>query len=216
MKELNGLHSGQFQKFTDREEESIQDDILLLKEAGEELKPRFKMALERNYNVPLRKGFMKAPKYKRAKKAVNTLKEFLKKHMKSDNIKLGKSLNLEIWKHGIKNPPHHIKITAIKGDDGIVKAELQGIEYKEMTKEEKEKEQKKKPKNILKKAEEEIDKNKKEEKADEKKIDKKKEKTKKKETKKEKKDSKKEEKKSQKKTETKSTKKKDKKKKQNK
>jgi len=104
------------------------------------------MALERIYTVPLRKEFMKAPKYKRAKKAVNALKEFLKKHMKSDNVKLGKNLNLEIWKHGIRNPPHHIKVTAIKDDDGLVKAELQGFEYKEMTKEEREKAEKKKKK----------------------------------------------------------------------
>ncbi len=116
------------------------------------------MALERTYNVPLRKEFMKAPKYKRAKKAVNAIKKFLNRHMKSDNIKLGKNLNLEIWKHGIKNPPHHVRINAIKGDDGIVKAELEGFEYREMTKEEKEKsekERKKKeaPKEVEKKAE---------------------------------------------------------------
>ena len=112
------------------------------------------MALERNYNVPLRKGFMKAPKYKRAKKAVNTLKIFIKKHMKSDEVKLGKNLNMEIWKHGIKNPPHHVKITAIKSDDGIVKVELEGVEYKEMTKEEKEQAQKQKKKKEAPKAEE--------------------------------------------------------------
>lgn len=104
------------------------------------------MALERTYVVPLRKEFMKAPKYKRAKKAVNALKEFLKKHMKSDNVKLGKNINLEIWKNGIKNPPHHIKVNAVKDDDGIVKAELQGFEYKEMTKEEREKAEKEKKK----------------------------------------------------------------------
>ncbi len=104
------------------------------------------MALERTYVVPLRKEFMKAPKYKRAKKAVNALKEFLKKHMKSDNVKLGKNINLEIWKNGIKNPPHHVKINAIKDDDGMVKAELQGFEYKGMTKEEKEKAEKEKKK----------------------------------------------------------------------
>ena len=45
--------------------------------------------LERTYNVPLRKEFLKVPKYKRAKKAVTALKQFLVKHMKSDNIKIG-------------------------------------------------------------------------------------------------------------------------------
>ncbi len=130
------------------------------------------MVLERTYIVPLRKEFMKAPKYKRAKKAVSALKEFLKKHMKSDNVKLGKNLNLEIWKRGIKNPPHHVKINAIKDDDGIVKAELFSFEYKEMTKEEREKAEKEKKKPEEEKAKEKIEIEKKEEVKEEKKEDK--------------------------------------------
>ena len=82
--------------------------------------------LERTYNVPLRKEFLKVPKYKRAKKAVKALKQFLVKHMKSDNVKIGKYLNDEIWKHGIKNPPHHVKLNAVKDKEGLVTAELVG------------------------------------------------------------------------------------------
>src|SRR3989344_5497016 len=41
-----------------------------------------KIELEREYNVPLRKGWLKVPKYKRGAKAVKTLKEFLVRHMK--------------------------------------------------------------------------------------------------------------------------------------
>ncbi len=112
------------------------------------------MALERIYNVPLRKEFMKAPKYKRAKKAVTALKQFLMKHMKSTDVKIGRRLNLAIWEKGIKNPPHHIKVNAFKDDSGIVKAELEGFDYKELTKEDKEKAAKKKPKKIEEKKEE--------------------------------------------------------------
>ena len=85
------------------------------------------MAEERIYNIPIRKEFLKAPKYKRAKKAISAVKQFLIKHMKSKNIKLGNKLNQEIWKNGIRNPPHHIKVTA-KKDDDIVTAELLGTE----------------------------------------------------------------------------------------
>ncbi|MEK6917179.1 MAG: 50S ribosomal protein L31e [Nanoarchaeota archaeon] len=86
--------------------------------------------LERNYNVPLRKGFQKAPRYRKSKKAIITLKEFIAKHMKCslDQIRIGPMLNKKVWEHGIKNPPHHVKITAIKEDD-IVKAELFGHNY---------------------------------------------------------------------------------------
>jgi large subunit ribosomal protein L31e len=89
------------------------------------------VVLERVYNVPLRKEWLKAPKYKRAKKAVKALKEFIAKHMKSDDVKVGKFANLEIWKHGIKNPPHHIKVKAVKDNKGSVKVELEGVKLKE-------------------------------------------------------------------------------------
>ena len=89
-----------------------------------------KVILEREYNVPLRKGWLKAPRYKRSKKAVTVLKQFLEKHMKSDDVKLGMHVNQHIWKHGIKNPPHHVKVKVLKFDDGSVKAELEGKEFK--------------------------------------------------------------------------------------
>lgn len=84
--------------------------------------------LERTYNVPLRKEYMKAPRWNRTKKAVTALRQFLAKHMKSENVLLSKDLNEAMWKHGIKNPPHHIKVKAVKDDKGVVKADLFGAE----------------------------------------------------------------------------------------
>ncbi len=84
--------------------------------------------LERTYNVPLRKEFLKVPRWRRTKKAVDALRQFLVKHMKSEKVKLGKELNEEIWKHGIRNPPHHIKVNVTKDDKGEVKAELFGVQ----------------------------------------------------------------------------------------
>lgn len=86
-----------------------------------------KQVMERTYNIPLRKEYLKAPKYRRAKKAINAARAFLVRHMKSKDIKLGDELNKNIWSCGIKNPPHHIKVTAVKYDDGTVKAELAGF-----------------------------------------------------------------------------------------
>ena len=71
---------------------------------------------------------MKAPRWNRTKKAVTALRQFLVKHMKSENVLLSKELNEELWKHGIQNPPHHIKVKATKDDKGVVKAELFGAE----------------------------------------------------------------------------------------
>jgi len=84
--------------------------------------------LERTYNVPLRKEYMKAPRWNRTKKAVTALRQFLAKHMKSEEVILSRELNESMWKHGIKNPPHHIKVKAVKDDKGVVKAELFGAD----------------------------------------------------------------------------------------
>ena len=58
-----------------------------------------KLTLERVYNVPLRREFMKVPRYRRAKRAVSALKQFIAKHMKAEEIKLGEYVNLELWKN---------------------------------------------------------------------------------------------------------------------
>ncbi|MCX6707955.1 MAG: 50S ribosomal protein L31e [Candidatus Woesearchaeota archaeon] len=87
------------------------------------------MVLERTYIIPLRREWLKVPRYKRAKKASTAVREFLAKHMKLDNVKIGNGLNMELWKHGMKNPPHKIKVSVIKEDDGTVKAELFGKKY---------------------------------------------------------------------------------------
>ena len=82
--------------------------------------------LERIYNVPLRKGSAMAARYRRAAKASRVLREFLVKHMKSDNVKIGKYLNQAILERGRKNIPHHVLVNAVKDKTGLVKAELVG------------------------------------------------------------------------------------------
>ncbi len=98
------------------------------------------MAIERVYNVPLRREWLKVPKYKRAKKAIFALKRFLSRHMKSQDVFIGKKLNEFIWQSGIRAPPHHVKINVVKEDDGKVYSELFGFKYEKATeiKEEKE------------------------------------------------------------------------------
>jgi len=94
--------------------------------AKKEDKKEKKIVLERIYNVPLRKKYQRAPRWKRTNRAVKAIREFVLKHMKAKEIKIGKYLNKEMWKHGIRNPPHHIKVNCRKDEDGIVKVELVG------------------------------------------------------------------------------------------
>lgn len=98
-------------------------------------KKETKVKLERSYNIPIRKKTRETAKHKKTPRAIRVLREFLQKHMKAEEVKLGPQLNLYMWKHGIKNPPHHVKVHAVKEDD-VVKAELEGYEYKEAVKSE--------------------------------------------------------------------------------
>ena len=87
--------------------------------------------LEREYIVPLRRGFLKVPRYRRAKKAVRVLKEFMVRHMGVRDRDLGKVkidgyLNNEIWFRGIKKPVNKIKVRAKKVGE-IVYVELAEI-----------------------------------------------------------------------------------------
>ncbi len=85
--------------------------------------------LERTYTIPLRKQIIKVVRYQRSKKAVTGVIEFMMRHMKQPDkkkIKVGQALNLHIWKHGIKNPPPRVKVTAVKNSEGIVTVELFG------------------------------------------------------------------------------------------
>jgi ribosomal protein L31E len=88
-----------------------------------------KLVLEREYTVPLRKGWLKVPEYKRANKATKTLKEFLARHMKVYDrdlrkIKLDILLNNELRFRGMRKPLSRVRVKAKKFEDGIVRVEL--------------------------------------------------------------------------------------------
>ena len=110
-----------------------------------------KIILERIYTIPIRRETLKVPPFKKANKAVKTVREFISKHMKSDDVAIGKYLNLKIWIHGAKNPPHKVKVNAVKDDKGKVFVELVGAPKKSKI-EEKKKEEKKEEK-VVKEAE---------------------------------------------------------------
>ncbi len=86
--------------------------------------------MEKTFIIPLRREFQKAPMYKRTKRAVSATKIFLQKHMKTDNVKLGRHLNMKLWGKGYRNPPNKVEVSAevIKDPDGdYVYAELVGV-----------------------------------------------------------------------------------------
>jgi len=81
--------------------------------------------LERIYVIPLREACMRVPNYKRARKAIVTIKEFIAKHMKVadrdvDKVKVDVYFNNNLWFRGPRNAPSKVKVKAVREGD-IVK-----------------------------------------------------------------------------------------------
>jgi ribosomal protein L31E len=82
--------------------------------------------LIRTYIIPLRKAWLKTQRYKRAPKAARTVAAFIKRHMKTDDVRITPDLNHLLWEHGIKNPPGKIKVDAKKDDKGVCVVQVHG------------------------------------------------------------------------------------------
>lgn len=78
---------------------------------------------ERIYVIPLRDA-RRMPRWKRANGAIKDIRKFLARHMKSEDVKLDKTINERIWNRGSEKPPSKIRVRAIKMEDGQVQAEL--------------------------------------------------------------------------------------------
>lgn len=103
--------------------------------------------VERIYTINLRKATLNTPRWKKSKRSVAVVREFLKKHMKTDEVKIGKSITEKIWQSGNQNPPNKIRIRVVETEEGegedkkkVIKAELLGVITSEDLKEEKEEE----------------------------------------------------------------------------
>ena len=82
---------------------------------------------EKVFTIPLRKAFRKS-KNRRKNYAISLIKEFLLRHTKAEDVKLGTELNKFVWEKG--KPPRRIRVKAVK-EGTTTKAELMGFEYKE-------------------------------------------------------------------------------------
>ncbi len=79
--------------------------------------------MERVYVIPLRK-VKNVPRTIRSPRAVRYVREFIGKHMKTDDIKIDASVNEKIWERGIQKIPPKIKVKAVQEEDGSVAVTL--------------------------------------------------------------------------------------------
>lgn len=89
--------------------------------------------IEREYVIPLRDAY-EASRTRRARRAINIIREFARRHMKSEIVKISNKVNSLIWSRGIEKPPRRIKVVMRKDKEGVVKV-LLPVEAREEKKE---------------------------------------------------------------------------------
>ena len=79
--------------------------------------------ITRVYTINLGKAWI-TPEHKRTDRVVNMIREFAKKHMKSNEIKLDQDLNRQLWSRGKTNPPRKVRVKMVKEEGGTVTVSL--------------------------------------------------------------------------------------------
>jgi len=87
--------------------------------------------LERVYTINLGKVLL-SPDNRRAKRAINMIREFARHHMKIEDVKIDEELSRQIWKRGIRHPPRKIRVRMTKTDEGFVLISLYEEEEEEL------------------------------------------------------------------------------------
>ncbi len=79
--------------------------------------------LERIYTIPLRRA-KHGTRSKRADRAVRDVRDFLTRHMKSEQIWISGEVNETLWSRGKFTIPSKIRVRATRFDDGVVEVTL--------------------------------------------------------------------------------------------
>lgn len=82
-----------------------------------------KAELERTYTIPLRDAY-EASRSRRAKRAINIIREFAKRHMKAEEVKISSGVNSLVWSRGIEKPPRRIRVVMRRDREGVVEVLL--------------------------------------------------------------------------------------------
>ncbi|KAI6658504.1 Ribosomal protein L31 [Oopsacas minuta] len=69
-----------------------------------------KEVVTREFTVHLHKYIHGIGFKRRAPRAIKAIREFAKKHMKTDDIRIDTDLNKFIWSHGIRNVPYRVRV----------------------------------------------------------------------------------------------------------
>jgi large subunit ribosomal protein L31e len=90
------------------------------KEEGEPEEEEIEVVEEKIYTIPLRHVWVVTPRGKRAPRAVRDVRDFVSRHMKSEEVVVSNEVNEAIWSRGINKPPRKISVRAVKDKEGKV------------------------------------------------------------------------------------------------
>jgi len=75
--------------------------------------------LERVYTINLGKVLL-SPNNQRAKRAINMIREFARRHMKVEDVRIEEDVAHQIWSRGMRSPPRKIRVRMSKTEDGYI------------------------------------------------------------------------------------------------
>lgn len=80
---------------------------------------------ERILTIPLR-VVRTVPRTRRAPRAVKAIREHVVRHMKAktEDVWIDPKINELLWRRGIEQPPHRIRVKVIKFEDELVEVSL--------------------------------------------------------------------------------------------
>jgi len=90
------------------------------KEESESEEEEIEVVEEKIYTIPLRHVWVVTPRGKRAPRAVRDVRDFVSRHMKSEEVAVSNDVNQAIWSRGINKPPRKITVRAVKDKEGKV------------------------------------------------------------------------------------------------
>ena len=88
-------------------------------ETEEEKEEEIEIVEERTYTVPFRLVWG-TPRARRTPRAVKMVKEYVRRHMKVEDVIISNEINEQIWSRGIHKPPRRLRIRAVKDKEGKV------------------------------------------------------------------------------------------------
>jgi large subunit ribosomal protein L31e len=102
------------------EPETAETPSAAAEEEAPEGEEEIEVVEEKVYTIPLRHVWVVTPRGRRAPRAVRDVRNYVARHMKSDEVAVSNEINSEIWSRSINKPPRKITVRAVKDKEGKV------------------------------------------------------------------------------------------------